>query len=126
MIKLLKALLSALLNCLKTLNLIYNLLQVHLPATQSGNRQVCNCASHEAPIADDDPSTLTKQAASYTEDELVTVKEAEAILKVSRWKIEDMCNKGELTIIRKGRSVRLIKAEVDAARIWYSAPKGKV
>ncbi|WP_196939843.1 helix-turn-helix domain-containing protein [Sphingobacterium pedocola] len=111
------AILRTLTNCLKTLNLIYNLLESHLSQKEDVPASASIAVPDECNVWD---------ATTYTEDELVTVKEAEAILKVSRWKIEDMCNKGELTIIRKGRSVRLIKAEVDAARVWYSAPKGKV
>ncbi|SEM01467.1 hypothetical protein SAMN05216436_101155 [bacterium A37T11] len=40
-----------------------------------------------------------------------------------------MRNKGKLTTLKKhpdDREVRLLRTEVEAARVWYSIPKGKV
>jgi len=62
----------------------------------------------------------------YREEELMTVKEAMDVLKIGRWKLHDMRRKGELTTILRNKRVRLIRAEVEAARLWYSVPKGKV
>lgn len=70
------------------------------------------------------PHFIAKQ--SYTESELMTVDEACRELLISRWKLTDMRNKGQLTTIERGRSVRLIRAEVEAAKLWYSIPKGKI
>lgn len=63
---------------------------------------------------------------SYTEDELITVKEACMELNISRWKLTDMRNKKQLTSVVKDGRVRLIRAEVEAAKLWYSLPKGKI
>ena len=62
----------------------------------------------------------------YREDELYTVKEACHILKVSRWKIGDMGQKGELTCLKRKGHVRLLRTEVEKAKLWYSIPKGKI
>lgn len=62
----------------------------------------------------------------YLEEELMTVKEAMALLKVSRWKLTQMRKKAELSSISRDGRVRLIREEVEAARIWYSLRKGKI
>ncbi|SFS98402.1 helix-turn-helix domain-containing protein [Sphingobacterium wenxiniae] len=62
----------------------------------------------------------------YREEELMTVKEAMALLKVSRWKLTQMRKKAELSSISRDGRVRLIREEVEAARIWYSLRKGKI
>lgn len=67
-----------------------------------------------------------KPSGSYTDEELVTVKVAQGKLGVSRWKIYDMRIKEQLTTVERDGQVRLIRAEVEAARLWYSVPKGKV
>ncbi|NGF55225.1 hypothetical protein G5B00_01755 [Parapedobacter sp. SGR-10] len=53
---------------------------------------------------------------SYSEDELMTVKEVGIEFGVSHSKIVDMRQKGELTTIKRGSAVRLIKTEVEAAK----------
>ncbi|GGH06710.1 helix-turn-helix domain-containing protein [Sphingobacterium alkalisoli] len=117
MIKLMMAIFKTLTNCLKTLNLIYNLLEKQL----STNEDVPVSASVAVP-----DECNVRDAASYDEEELLTIKEAMGILGVSRWKIFDMRKKGQFTKIERDGRKRLIKTEVDAARVWYSAPKGKV
>lgn len=67
-----------------------------------------------------------EQVPCYDEDELMTVKEAMAELNVSRWKISEMRTNGELTDIARAGRVRLIRAEVMAAKLWYSRMKGKI
>ena len=62
----------------------------------------------------------------YREEELCTVKEACHILKVSRWKIWDMGQKGKLTCLKRKGHVRLVRDEVEKAKLWYSIPKGKI
>ncbi|SEN82260.1 DNA binding domain-containing protein, excisionase family [bacterium A37T11] len=62
----------------------------------------------------------------YTEQELMTVKEAVYHLKVSRFTISRLREKGELTSVYRNRQVRLIRTEVEKAYRWYSVPKGKV
>ena len=63
----------------------------------------------------------------YLDEELVTIKVAMGILKVSRWKIYDFVDKEELTKIEKGNGgVRFILKEVEALRYSYSVKKGKV
>ncbi len=63
---------------------------------------------------------------SYSEQELVTVKEAMYYLKVSRCTIGRLRKEGELSSVYRGRRVRLIRTEVEKAYRWYSVPKGKV
>ncbi|WP_139375352.1 hypothetical protein [Sphingobacterium nematocida] len=63
----------------------------------------------------------------YLEEELVTVKEAQSILKVSRWKIDDLRARKVLTTVDRDdiAGVRLIFSEVEALRYSYSRQKGK-
>ncbi|TYR36342.1 helix-turn-helix domain-containing protein [Sphingobacterium phlebotomi] len=60
------------------------------------------------------------------QEELITIKQAEGILGVSRWKIAKMREEGELTDYDRNGQIRLSRREVEAAKIWYSIPKGKV
>lgn len=68
----------------------------------------------------------TMPGEAFLERDLVTIKEAEGILGVSRWKITDLRDKGELTTLEKDGRVRLIRKEVEAVRSDYSVRKGKV
>jgi predicted DNA-binding transcriptional regulator AlpA len=86
------------------------------------NRFMESGKDREPKVAEEDISTNN----IYEEKELVTIKEAMGILGVSRWKIFDMRKKGQFTKVERDGWKRLIKAEVEAARIWYSVPKGKV
>lgn len=77
------------------------------------------------------PALETKgeeQVTAYKEEELVTISYAMVELKVSRWKIDKMREEKQLRTIRQGekRPVRLIKSEVEAAKLWYSMKKGKI
>ncbi|SKC10861.1 hypothetical protein SAMN05660841_04286 [Sphingobacterium nematocida] len=64
---------------------------------------------------------------AYTEEELCTVGEACLAMNVSRSHIDRMRNRGEFTKLEnKNGRVRLVKAEVEAAKIWYSKRKGKL
>jgi|GEM_PF-1670451 len=72
-----------------------------------------------------------KQHNQYGEEEeseiaLMTIKEAVAQLNVSRYTIDAMRKRGDLTSIRRNGRVRLKRHEVLAARKWYSVQKGKV
>lgn len=74
----------------------------------------------------DNPSEK-KDVNAYTEEELCTVGEACLAMNVSRSHIDRMRNRGEFTKLEnKNGRVRLVKAEVDAAKIWYSKRKGKL
>lgn len=73
-------------------------------------------------------SPVDEGIAVYREEDLVTISYAMVELRVSRWKIDKMRDEKQLTTIKQGgkRSVRLIKAEVEAAKLWYSMRKGKI
>ncbi len=58
--------------------------------------------------------------------EAVTLKEAAGILNCGDTTIENMRNDERLKSYYRGRSVRLRRAQVEAARAWWSVPKGKV
>lgn len=61
----------------------------------------------------------------YEEDELMTIKEAMDFIPISRSKLFDWRMEGKLhTIERNCRSKRLVRAEVEALRIW-ARNKGK-
>jgi len=60
------------------------------------------------------------------EEELITIKQAAHTLGVSRWKIAKMREEGELTDYDRNGQIRLSRREVEAAKIWYSIPKGKI
>lgn len=63
----------------------------------------------------------------YLDSELVTTKEAMAMLKVSRWKVYDFLDKGSLTCLEKeGGGRRFIRKEVEELRYSYAVRKGKV
>lgn len=66
------------------------------------------------------------RATMLDEEELMTIKEAVAQLNVSRYTIDAMRKRGDLTSIRRNGRVRLKRHEVLAARKWYSVQKGKV
>ena len=72
------------------------------------------------------PDIYNGERDAYRPEELITVKEAAAILNVSRWKVDDMRDKNKLTSLERNRRIRLIRREVEAAVKWYSIPKGKV
>lgn len=70
------------------------------------------------------PSSESNQG-GYDEDELMTIKEAMAYIPVSRSKLYEMRKEGMLdTIERSSRQKRLLRAQVEAARLW-SRNKGK-
>lgn len=66
-----------------------------------------------------------KQVKTYTEDELMTVREAYLELKISRNTLDELRRQKKLTSIFKKRNVRLIRAEVEDAKKWYCLIKGK-
>lgn len=68
----------------------------------------------------------TVASSSVDEEELITIKEAIALLNVTRFTVDAMRARGELTSISRNGHVRLIRKEVMAARSWYSAKKGKI
>lgn len=69
--------------------------------------------------------SLTRSADQYAEDELMTIKEAAAYIPASRTKVYEMRMAGVLdTIERNSRQKRLLRTQVEAARIW-ARNKGK-
>lgn len=62
---------------------------------------------------------------TYSEDELMTVREAYLELKISRNTLDALRRQKKLTSIFKKRNVRLIRAEVEDAKKWYCLIKGK-
>lgn len=60
------------------------------------------------------------------EKHLMTVKEAMHHLNASRNTVDTLRREGKLTTYKRGKSVRLLRAEVEAARSWWSIPKGKI
>lgn len=72
------------------------------------------------------PDNYNREPDAYRPEELMTIKEAAAILNVSRWKVDDMRDKNKLTSLERNKRIRLIRLEVEAAVRWYSIPKGKV
>ncbi|SEM54286.1 hypothetical protein SAMN05216436_105131 [bacterium A37T11] len=79
------------------------------------------------PIAEYYDQNGTKQL--YDERQLMTISQATRLLKISRFKLDDMRATGKLCTLKKDpndREVRLLRSEVEAARVWYSIPKGKV
>lgn len=113
--------------CLSALTKINVILVKLLEIAQQPCQPQRDVSAAPSPVpADPDGYDSSDGVASYEEEELMTVKEAMAELRVSRWKINDMREKGELrAVVRAGR-VRLIKSEVEDARRWYSQMKGKV
>lgn len=63
---------------------------------------------------------------ALSDSDLITIKEAAAHLNVSRYTVDAMRKRGELTSIRRNNRVRLNWHEVKEARKWYSVRKGKV
>ncbi len=95
---------------LELLREIRDLLRAHLEPTPS----------REAPAPE--PPDRVWDDATY----LVTTKEAMAILHASRNTVDALRREGRLTTYSRGRFVRLLRAEVEAARHWWSVPKGKI
>ena len=62
----------------------------------------------------------------FHEDELMTIRQAAIELRVSRGTVDKLRKEGKLTSLHQDRNVRLIRAEVIAAKIWYSRNKGKL
>lgn len=61
----------------------------------------------------------------FAEDDLMTIKEAAAYIPASRTKVYEMRKTGVLdTIERNSRQKRLLRTQVEAARIW-ARNKGK-
>ncbi|MBD1422791.1 response regulator [Sphingobacterium chuzhouense] len=67
-----------------------------------------------------------KDKETFSEKDLVTVKEAEDMLQVSRWKITKMRDNGELTTLEKDGQIRLLRTEVEEEKVNYSVRKGKI
>lgn len=100
------------------LNDIYEILNKRLPELPM--------ISPVPPISPKAGKEPIKPIDAYSETELVTIKEAAHILGVSRWKIGKMRDEDELTTLDKNGQVRLIRQEVEDAKVWYSIPKGKI
>ena len=73
----------------------------------------------------DEVSAEMQQVKTYTEEELMTVREAYLELKISRNTLDALRRQKKLTSIFKKRNVRLIRAEVEDAKKWYCLIKGK-
>lgn len=85
----------------------------------------------EEPLADKLPKPTPEPDSNpeerYLESEMLTIKMVCSILKVSRSKLYDFKEKGELTFFeRPGGGIRLCPEEVERLRYCYSVPKGKV
>lgn len=120
MIRLLSILVRLAGDILSSLNHIVQLLQ-ELAALHGDT-----AAEPQLKKSTDDPSEK-QDVKAYTEDELCTVGEACLAMNVSRSHIDRMRNREEFTrLANKNGRVRLVKAEVEAAKIWYSKRKGKL
>jgi len=73
----------------------------------------------------EETSSETPLVKTYTEEELMTVREAYLELKISRNTLDELRRQKKLTSIFKKRNVRLIRAEVEDAKKWYCLIKGK-
>lgn len=69
--------------------------------------------------------TEIQRVKTYTEEELMTVREAYLELKISRNTLDELRRQKKLTSIFKKRNVRLIRTEVEDAKKWYCLIKGK-
>ncbi len=58
--------------------------------------------------------------------EAITIAEASKILNCVETTVDNMRQDGRLKSYYRGRSVRLRRAQVVAARGWWSGPKGKI
>ena len=72
------------------------------------------------------PATAATEGFLFDGPDAVTIKEAEDILKATRGTIDNMRKDNKLTSYCKGRKVRLDRQEVVAAKVWWSAAKGKM
>lgn len=92
----------------------------------------CMVAANPADLTSDPPDGQQQTGfkgsdpEAYRPDELVTIKEAAHMLHISRWKVDDMRSRAELTSLEKNGRIRLIRQEIEAAIKWYSVPKGKI
>lgn len=82
-------------------------------------------AAQNAKEPAEEASTEIQQVKTYSEDELMTVREAYLELKISRNTLDELRRQKKLTSIFKKRNVRLIRAEVEDAKKWYCLIKGK-
>ncbi len=108
-----------------TLEDIHRLME-ELVALQRDNPQCCRAVAlplPEPPVSKPEPESPPRE--HYQESELMTIKEAIRYLRASRWKIDDMRRRGILQTLRDRRNVRLIRAQVEAARQW-SVNKGRI
>lgn len=101
---------------------LYNFLKTALSC-----RYTCGQRNHIMPIEEHKVVDKRNELEQYTEDELMTIDMARVEMKVSRGTVYNLIRDGKLKKLTKNsRNVRLIKAEVMAAKIWYSATKGKI
>ncbi|GGH18251.1 helix-turn-helix domain-containing protein [Sphingobacterium alkalisoli] len=98
---------------LLTLVAMLELLQKRLPGSE--NQQ-----------GDERQNEAEEKQIAYTEEELMTVRQAYLELNVSRTTINKLRREGKLTSLNQLKNVRLIRAEVIAAKKWYSGNKGKL
>ncbi|MGV3763856.1 helix-turn-helix transcriptional regulator [Parapedobacter sp.] len=101
---------------------------------QSTQRQCCRAVTmplpQTGPPCESEPATppgATDPATpnTYVEEELMTVKEAEAFIPASRTKIYKWRKEGKLHTVSRGqRHMRLIRTEVEAMQQW-AIDKGK-
>lgn len=119
MIRLLSTLVRLGGDILRTLTHILQLLQELGPPNCQANQQL-----HLKNDIDLHPQKPDRDA--YTDDELCTVKEACVAMNVSRSTIDRLRDNKELSSPEKNGRVRLVKAEIEEAKIWYSRRKGKL
>lgn len=119
MIRLLSILVRLAGDILSNLNYIVQLLQEFKPLNFDRPMGLCLKEKKEHP-----PEKADRDA--YTDDELCTVGEACLMMKVSRSTIDRLRDAGKLSSLEKKGRVRLVKAEIEEAKIWYSVRKGKL
>lgn len=105
----------------RTLVSVYHLLMERLPPPSCLGQEIhggVECKSQQQAPPDD--------RFNPDDDELMTVREAYLELNVSRTTIDKLRRQGDLTSVYFNNQVRLLRAEVVAAKTWYSQMKGKL
>ena len=78
----------------------------------------CPCCAQKAGLTDAPARLQKKDPGLYTAKELVTIKEAEALMACKRTKIYSLRKEGVLTTLKQGGGIRLVREEVERAKQW--------
>ena len=84
-----------------------------MPVLNNSNAHTLNCSHFGASVKGKSRSRSNAMSVTERDSSLVTVKEAQALLRRGRARVYEMINKNELKHIRDGRSILIPKKSIE-------------